>query len=51
MQLRTTPNEGSYKEKLRREKRKLYYDSILKNDMAKATCLIDIRGTANIREK
>jgi hypothetical protein len=47
MQLRTTPNEGSYKQKLRKEKRKLYYNSILKNDMAKATCLIDIKGTAN----
>jgi uncharacterized Zn finger protein (UPF0148 family) len=51
MQLRTTPNEGSYKEKLREEKRKLYCSSILKNDMAKATSLIDIREIANIHRK
>jgi hypothetical protein len=52
MQLRTTPNEGSYKQKLREEKRKLYYNPIPKNDMAKATYLVDIRGIANInREK
>ena len=42
MQLRTTPIESAYKQKLRKEKRKLYYNPISKNDMAKATCLIDI---------
>ena len=52
MQPRKTPIESAYKQKLRKEKRKLYYNFISKNGMAKATRLIDIRGISNInREK
>jgi hypothetical protein len=39
MQLRTSPIERAYKQRLREGKRKLYYNSISKNDIAKATRL------------
>ena len=51
MQLRTTPIESAYKQKLRDEKRKISYNYRPKNDMAKASRLIDIKVMPIINRK
>ena len=51
MQLRTTPIESAYKQKLRDEKRKITYNFRPKNNMVKATSLIDIKVTPIINRK
>src|SRR5215208_904653 len=51
MELRTTPIESAYKQKLRDEKRKISYNFRPKNNMVKATSLIDIKVTPIINRK
>jgi uncharacterized Zn finger protein (UPF0148 family) len=51
MQLRTTPIESAYKQELRDEKRKISYNFRPKNNMVKATSLIDIKVTPIINRK